>query len=104
MKTCYINGVGSISAQKTFEEGFLQEVTLNETDNILFAEQPSYKEVIPPAAIRRMAKGVKMGIFASNQALKDAKVEVPDAIITGTGMGCVEDSNKFLKAILDNDE
>ncbi|TGD59169.1 beta-ketoacyl synthase N-terminal-like domain-containing protein [Flavobacterium humi] len=104
MKNCYINGMGCVSAQKTFESGFLEEIHLNETENVLFAQQPSYKEIIPPAAIRRMAKGVKMGIYASTQALKEANLEQPGAIITGTGMGCTEDSEKFLKAILDNKE
>lgn len=103
MKT-YINGMGCISAQNTFETEFLSEITINETENVLYANQPSYKEFIPPAAIRRMAKGVKMGIAASTKALKEANIETPDAIITGTGMGCVEDSEKFLKAILDNKE
>ncbi|HLF51077.1 beta-ketoacyl synthase N-terminal-like domain-containing protein [Flavobacterium sp.] len=103
MKT-YINGVGCISAQKTFDIEFLEEVSVNETENMLYAIEPSYKEMIPPAASRRMAKGVKMGIAASNQALKEANLEKPEVIITGTGMGCVEDSEKFLKAILDNDE
>lgn len=104
MKTIYINGVGCISTQNTFDTEFLSEVALNETENVLFANQPSYKEFIPPAAIRRMAKGVKMGIAASTKALREAGVEMPDAIITGTGMGCVEDSEKFLQAILDNKE
>ncbi|RAR71532.1 beta-ketoacyl synthase N-terminal-like domain-containing protein [Flavobacterium aciduliphilum] len=104
MVKTYINGVGSISAQKTFEGDFLEEIISNESENVIYAVQPSYKEVIPPASIRRMSKGVKMGIFTSNKALKEACIEVPDAIITGTGMGCVEDSDKFLKAILDNKE
>ncbi|MGH2664194.1 beta-ketoacyl synthase N-terminal-like domain-containing protein [Flavobacterium sp.] len=104
MRSCYINGMGCISAQKTFESEFLSEVVVNETENVLQAQQPSYKEIIPPAAIRRMAKGVKMGIYASTQALNEAGLEQPDAIITGTGMGCTEDSEKFLKAILDNNE
>jgi 3-oxoacyl-(acyl-carrier-protein) synthase len=104
MKTCYINGVSCISTQNTFETEFLSETIINETESVLYANQPSYKEFIPPAAIRRMAKGVKMGIAASTKALKEANVDVPDAIITGTGMGCVEDSEKFLKAILDNNE
>lgn len=104
MKTCYINGVSSISAQNTFDTDFLSEVEINEAENVLYANQPSYKEFIPPAAIRRMAKGVKMGIAASTKALKEANVVMPDAIITGTGMGCVEDSEKFLKSIIDNNE
>ena len=96
--------MGIVSAQKTFDSEFLSEVSVNETENVLYAQQPSYKEMIPPAMIRRMAKGVKMGIYASTKALEEAGIEQPGAIITGTGMGCVEDSEKFLKAILDNDE
>lgn len=104
MKGCYINGLGCISAQKTFDANYLQDVVVNTTENVLFAQQPSYKEIIPPAMIRRMAKGVKMGIYASTEALNEAGITMPDAIITGTGMGCTEDSEKFLKAILDNNE
>ena len=104
MKSCYINGSGSISAQKTYEADFLQDVNLNEDENVLLAQEPSYKGIIAAGAIRRMSKGVKMGIYSSKQALKEADIEVPDAIITGTGMGCVEDSEKFLKAIIDNNE
>lgn len=104
MKKCYINGMGCVSAQDTYETSFLESVAVNTTENILYAIQPSYKELIPPAAARRMVKGVKMGLAASTKALKEANIEVPDAIITGTGMGCIEDSEKFLKALLDNNE
>lgn len=104
MQKCYINGMGCVSSQDTYETSFLESVEINTTENIVYAKQPSYKELIPPAAARRMAKGVKMGIAASTKALKEANVEVPDAIITGTGMGCIEDSEKFLKALIDNNE
>ncbi|MEX0997085.1 MAG: beta-ketoacyl synthase N-terminal-like domain-containing protein [Flavobacteriaceae bacterium] len=104
MKKCYINGIGCISAQKTFDGGFLDEVEVNTTEVIISAKNPDYKAFISPGAIRRMAKGVKMGIAASQYALKEAGVVNPDAIITGTGMGCLQDSEKFLKAIIDNQE
>jgi 3-oxoacyl-(acyl-carrier-protein) synthase len=104
MKMCYINGVGCVSAQKTFGDGFLDEVIVNDSNNILEVSQPDYKEYIAPAAGRRMAKGVKNGIVASAMALKEAGIDQPDAIITGTGMGCIVDSEKFLKAIIDNKE
>jgi hypothetical protein len=104
MKKTYINGLGCISAQKTFDTVFLEEAELNENDTILPLKAPVYKDFIPPVAIRRMAKGVKNGIVASTLALREAQLEIVDAIITGTGMGCIEDSEKFLKAILDNDE
>jgi hypothetical protein len=104
MKKTYINGLGCISAQKTFDTVFLEEAELNVNDTVLALKTPIYKDFIPPVAIRRMAKGVKNGIVASTLALRDAYIENVDAIITGTGMGCIEDSEKFLKAILDNDE
>lgn len=104
MGKCYINGMGCVSAQDTYETSFLESIVINTTENVMYAIQPSYKELIPPAAARRMAKGVKMGLAASTKALKEANVEVPDAIITGTGMGCIEDSEKFLKALIDNNE
>jgi hypothetical protein len=104
MKKTYINGLGCISAQKTFDTVFLEEAELNKNDTILPLKAPVYKDFIPPVAIRRMAKGVKNGIVASTLALREANLETVDAIITGTGMGCIEDSEKFLKAILDNDE
>lgn len=104
MKKTYINGLGCISAQKTFHTVFLEEAELNENDAILPLKTPVYKDFISPVAIRRMAKGVKNGIVASALALREAQLETVDAIITGTGMGCIEDSDKFLKSILDNDE
>jgi 3-oxoacyl-(acyl-carrier-protein) synthase len=104
MNKTYINGVGCISTQKTFNTVFLEEAVCNQTDTVLSVVPPVYKDYISPAAIRRMAKGVKNGIVASALAMKDAQVENVDAIITGTGLGCIEDSEKFLKNILDNNE
>jgi NAD(P)H-hydrate repair Nnr-like enzyme with NAD(P)H-hydrate dehydratase domain len=54
--------------------------------------------------IRRMSKTVKMSSVASQYALKEAGIENPDAIIVGTGMGCSQDSEKFLKNVIDNHE
>ena len=104
MKKVYINSVASISAQKTFDNTqFLDEVcSYNET--VLPVVSPNYKDYIPAAAARRMAKGIKMGVVASKLALEEAKLKNVDAIITGTGMGCVRDSEKFVSAIIDNDE
>lgn len=104
MKTCYINGLSSISHQDSLENEFLENVTPVTNETVLKAIQPSYKEIISPAAGRRMAKGVKMGMYTALKSLEDAGVENPDSIIVGTGLGCMEDSEKFLNAILDNNE
>lgn len=104
MKKSYINGLGSISAQKTFDTIFLEEAVINSASNHLPVNTPIYKDYISPVALRRMAKGVKNGIVASKLAMTDAQKEKVDAILTGTGMGCLEDSEKFLKNILENNE
>ncbi|KJD32120.1 3-oxoacyl-ACP synthase [Tamlana nanhaiensis] len=104
MGKVYVNGLGSISAQNTFDNtAFLSDVEYY-TDRVIPVIDVNYKAFIPPAAARRMAKGIKMGIAASRTALQEANLENVDAIITGTGMGCVRDSEKFLSAIIDNDE
>ncbi|PID95395.1 MAG: 3-oxoacyl-ACP synthase [Bacteroidetes bacterium] len=104
MKPCYINSVGSVSTQNTLDNSqFLNEI-VNYDSNVIEIIKPNYKEYMQGASARRMAKGVKMGIVASTIALKKAKVDNPDAIITGTGMGCVIDSEKFVSAMIDNDE
>ena len=104
MKKTYINGLGCVSAQNTVENPSFEALDWNPNQNVLAVKAPVYKDFIPPVAIRRMAKGVKNGIVASTLALREAQLETVDAIITGTGMGCIEDSEKFLSAILDNNE
>ncbi|MEH6763903.1 MAG: beta-ketoacyl synthase N-terminal-like domain-containing protein [Aequorivita antarctica] len=104
MKKVYINSIASISPQKTFDNNlFLDEIT-DYNNTVIFAQDPDYKQYIPPAAARRMAKGIKMGVVASKIAMDEAGIETVDAIITGTGMGCMIDSEKFVSAIIDNNE
>lgn len=104
MKSCYINSVASISAQDTLDDSNFLENIIASKGKFVKSIHPNYKTFISSIAIRRMATGVKMGIAASKTALQQANLEIPDAIITGTGMGCIEDSEKFLNAIIDNDE
>src|SRR5690606_41976582 len=102
MKKVYINGSGSISIQKTFDNHtFLEEISFYE-DNVFPALEPNYKDVISPAAARRMAKGIKMGVVAAQMAIQEAAPNHIDAIITETWMGCVRDLEKFVSAILAN--
>ncbi len=104
MRDCYIHSAVSISAQNTFStEDFLLDVIVHNAKKIQ-AVYPNYKDFISPIAARRMQTGVKMGVVAANKALQVAKLNEPDAIITGTGMGCIADTEKFLNSIIDNNE
>jgi len=100
----YINSAACISVQDTLNENIFDNLKPENSVQILKAIEPNYKEFIPPAASRRMSKTVKMSTVASQYALKEAGIEKPDAIIVGTGMGCSQDSEKFLKNVLENNE
>lgn len=98
----YINGVAGISAQT--EASVFYASPLKYHSNILEAVSPNYKEYIPVMALRRMSKAIKMGLTTAILALKDAGISQPAAIITATGEGCKQDTEKFLEALLEQNE
>ncbi|WP_379968112.1 beta-ketoacyl synthase N-terminal-like domain-containing protein [Epilithonimonas sp. UC225_85] len=104
MRAVYINSAACISVQDTLSENFFDTLQPENSSQVLKAIEPNYKEFIPPAMSRRMSKTVKMSSVASTKALQEARIEKPDAIIVGTGMGCSQDSEKFLKNVLENNE
>lgn len=104
MSAVYINSASCISVQDTLKDKFFTDLSSENSAQILKAVEPNYKEFIPPAMIRRMSKTVKMSSVVSHYALKEAGIEQPGAIIVGTGMGCSQDSEKFLKNVIDNNE
>lgn len=104
MKKLYIHSAVSISAQNTLDlNQFLSKPILHSAKKV-HAIHPDYKEYISPSASRRMGTGVKMGFAAAKLALQKSNLQQPDAIITGTGMGCIEDTEKFLNTLIVNDE
>ncbi|MDD5570085.1 MAG: beta-ketoacyl synthase chain length factor [Bacteroidales bacterium] len=105
MTDIYIKGIGNISPQKTIDNsGFPDEVMEYPDAEYLKCIEPVYKKYIEPMASRRMSRVVKMGLYSAKTCLDEADIEKPDAIITGTGLGCVEDTEKFLTSIIQNEE
>ncbi|MEN8119817.1 MAG: beta-ketoacyl synthase chain length factor [Bacteroidota bacterium] len=100
----FINSAEAITPQNTFDtKEFLTNI--NELKEDYFTcIRPDYKEYISPKLLRRMSKVVRMGIASSKMALQTANIEQPDAIIVGTGMGCLDDTVKFLDQIIENNE
>ncbi|MDB5118594.1 MAG: 3-oxoacyl-(acyl carrier protein) synthase [Mucilaginibacter sp.] len=100
----YIRSAATISAQKTFGDvPFLTEPVEYEGTR-LKAIEPDYKDYIDPKQIRRMSHIIKMGVAAARECLTQAKIEIPDAIITGTAYGCLEDTITFLTRIIELEE
>lgn len=100
----YIKGLGVVSPQKTWNKDFFLEDIVAYNENILHCIEPEYKQFINPIALRRMSRIIKMSIAASKICLADAEIELPEAIISSTGLGCMEDTEKFLMAMIENEE
>ena len=62
------------------------------------------KEYVKPMEARRMGKIMKSSLLSSLKALKQAGIECPDAIITGTAWGCIENSEQLLRQLEEEGE
>lgn len=100
----FINAASAISPQLSFRQAsFLQEWRPL-TGHRAGCEEPAYAEIIEPKLIRRMSRIIRMGVATAMDALQQAGCTSPDAIITGTAYGCLEDTGIFLKRMVENQE
>ena len=101
----FIRSTGNISPQETYNNyTFLEKITEHEGP-FLKCVEPDYKRILPKDKLpRRLSRSLKIGLTAAGICLKDAGLEMPDAIITGTGIGMLADTEKFLTTMLDNNE
>lgn len=100
----YINSAGIISgAGNNMSEDFLKDSAEYKT-HFLPAAEPDYKAFIPVMQLRRMSKAVRMGVVASKTAMQQAGIEKPDALSIGTAYGCLQDTEKFLDKMIEQEE
>lgn len=57
---------------------------------------PDFRTVISPLEARRMGRLQKRALWCAMQALEQAGVAMPDAIITATDYGCMVNTEAFL--------
>ena len=60
MKKVFINSIASISTQKTFDNSEFLDELIDHEDQVINVVNPNYKDYIPPAAARRMSKGINL--------------------------------------------
>jgi len=99
----YIQSAKQLSAQKPLLDEWF--------DNPVYYEQARVQTIDPDFTYyfsslpeRRRCLLLKRAVLLSRLTLKEASVEIPDAIISGTGLGCLYNTEKFLNSITDNDE
>ena len=72
----------------------LARVEINSED-----ELSEIREYVKPLEVRRMGKLMKASLLSSLKALRQAGIDYPDAIITGTSLGCWENTETLLTQI-----
>lgn len=94
----YINGSSTISHQASFRNpGFAKNMQpLAKGSEVV---KPDYKEFIDAKLIRRMSQILRMSIATSVDCLAQANEKNAGAIVVGTGLGCLQDTEKFLQTI-----
>ena len=88
-----------ISIQNPLSEEWM-ESPLAYTEGYVPAIDPEFRQFISAGDARRMGKLLKRALATSLSALQEGGIENPDAIITGTGFGSVENTELFLDAMV----
>lgn len=92
-----------ISAQNTCNSREFPEVK-EVIGNRLVCVEPDYRSLINPMLLRRMPRILKMGLASAQLCINRAEGVSPDGIIVGTGLGCLDNLEKFLKEVLETKE
>ena len=90
----YINGYSSFNPVK--DSG--------DSSDIFRCVEPDYKKYLDNGSVRRLGRIQKMSMVAAKICLDNADNVIPGAIITGTGLGCLEDTEKFLNNMLEDEK
>ena len=98
---CYVQSAAQISMQQPLSEAWFEDPIVP-TQAFNETIEPNYSPYIAPMAARRMGKLLKRAVATAVNAL--GAHGMPEAIITGTGLGCIDNTEKFLTSMLDNDE
>lgn len=61
--------------------------------------EEEYRQYVNPMKTRRYGRLLKRALVTALKCIKESGVQHPDAIINGTAMGCLEESEKLLGAL-----
>ena len=74
-------------------------VEINGTDSL-----DAIRQYVKPLERRRMGSIMKSSLLSSMQALEQAGITTPDAIITATPLGCLDNSEQLLRQLCEEGE
>ena len=103
-KNYYINGLGIVSPQRTYDNTEFLPDLISYDQNVLTCVVPEFKQYINPIQLRRLSRMLRIGLTAAVICTRESGNTKPDGIITGTGYGFLNDTAKFVSEMLDQNE
>lgn len=95
----YILSAKQISVQTPLTEDWMQ-FPLKLEGTLAKAADPDFRQFVSAGDARRMGRLLKRAVATSVSAMREGGIEHPDAIITGTGFGSIENTELFLNAMV----
>ncbi|MDL2252003.1 beta-ketoacyl synthase chain length factor [Odoribacter sp. OttesenSCG-928-J03] len=99
----YIQAAEQVSVQVPLSREWMKNPILHHSMHERSIE-PDYKAFLSPLEARRMGKLLKRALVTSLAVIRESGVEHPDAVITGTGLGCIENTELLLNALNEDGE
>ena len=99
IKSIKVLSAKQISIQKPLSEEWM-ETPETYQESYVKAIDPDFKQFISAGDARRLGKLLKRALATSLSVLQEGGITNPDAIITGTGFGSVENTELFLDAMV----
>lgn len=100
----YINDFCSYTAGGVIDSSTALNALQQAGSGAVFAQEPGYKDIIPPMQLRRMSKPIRMSVAAVKSLLARAATADIAAINVGTAYGMLTDTEQFLKQLVLQEE
>lgn len=91
----YIKTATQISMQQPLSEEWMT-APVEHTEPYVRSLDPNFRDWLNPLESRRMGKIMRRALVTAQKVMHDSGVQQPDAVITGTGLGCIENTELFL--------
>lgn len=92
---CFVKSIAQVSSQAPLSDSWLTEPCRHDAAYVR-AQEPDTSGLITKGEARRMSKILKRSVCTAITAINHSELSAVDAIITGTGAGCMENSERFL--------
>ncbi len=103
MNKIYITAAEQISIQHPLSEEWMRDPVIPEEPYVR-ADDPSFREWLNPIESRRLGILLKRAQTLAAVIAGKTGVTNPDAIMVGTGLGCMENTEKLLNTLCTNGE